>query len=223
MYEDEEEMLEDYLCCQAGPVLNEPAPEFSAVTTQGPMELKDYRGKWVVLFSHPADFTPVCTTEFIALAGANEELRALNAYLIGLSIDSVHAHLGWIRNIKERMGVDIPFPVIADLDMNVARLYGMIQEGASSTATVRCVFFIDPEGILRAMIYYPLTNGRYIPEIVRLVKALQTTDEKGVATPANWQPGDKVVVPPPATQEAAEKRLKEGYECKDWYLCFKDI
>ncbi len=188
----DDETFDDYLCCQGGPVLNEPAPEFSAVTTHGPMELEDYRGgKWVVLFSHPADFTPpVCTTEFMALAGGvYEELKALNAWLIGLSIDSVHAHIGWIRNIKEQMGVDIPFPVIADLDMNVARLYGMIQEGASSTATVRCVFFIDPEGILRAMIYYPLTNGRYIPEIVRLVKALQTTDEKGVATPCQLATG----------------------------------
>lgn len=219
----DDELFDECLCGQVGPVLGEPAPDFSAVTTQGPMKLEDYRGKWVVLFSHPADFTPVCTTEFMALAGVYDELRALNAYLIGLSIDSVHAHLGWLRNIKERMGVDIPFPVIADLDMNVAHLYGMIQQGASSTATVRCVFFIDPEGILRAMLYYPLTNGRYIPEIVRLVKALQTTDEKGVATPANWQPGDKVVVPAPATQAAAEARLQEGYECKDWYLCFKEI
>jgi peroxiredoxin (alkyl hydroperoxide reductase subunit C) len=219
----DDETFDDYLCCQPGAVLGEPAPEFSAVTTHGPMELKDYLGKWVVLFSHPADFTPVCTTEFIAFAGVYEELKAMNTYLIGLSIDSVHAHLGWVRNIKEKMGVDIPFPVIADLDMNVAHLYGMLQAGASGTATVRCVFFIDPEGILRAMIYYPLSNGRYIPEIIRLVKALQTTDEKGVATPANWQPGDKVVVPAPATQKAAENRLDEGYECKDWYLCFKEI
>ncbi len=223
----DDELFDECFCNQGGPVLGEPAPDFSALTTQGPMKLEDYRGKWVIIFSHPADFTPVCTTEFIALAGVDDELRALNTYLIGLSIDSVHAHLGWLRNIKERMGVDIHFPVIADLDMNVAQLYGMVQSGASNTSTVRCVFIIDPEGILRAMLYYPLTNGRYIPEIVRLVKALQTTDEKGVATPANWQPGDKVVVPSPTTLEGAEERLrvaeKEGYECKDWYLCFKKI
>jgi len=223
---NDDELFDECFCGQAMPVIGEPAPDFSAVTTHGPMKLEDYRGKWVILFSHPADFTPVCTTEFIALAEIDDELRSLNAHLIGLSIDSVHAHLGWVRNIKERMGVDIPFPVIADLDMNVASLYGMIQQGASNTATVRCVFFIDPEGIMRAMLYYPLTNGRYMPELVRLLKALQMTDKKGVATPANWQPGDKVVVPAPATQAGAEERMQEaqkkGYECKDWYLCFKD-
>lgn len=205
------------------PILGEEAPEFEALTTHGPLKLSDLRGKWVVLFSHPADFTPVCTTEFISLAEANDELQRLNVQLIGLSIDSVHSHLAWVRNIEEKMGVEIPFPVIADLDMAVARKFGMIHPGQSNTATVRAVFFIDPDGMMRAMIYYPLNNGRSIPEIVRVVKALQTTDRHGVATPANWQPGEKVVVPPPKTAKAMEQREKEGYDCKDWYLCFKEI
>lgn len=216
------------MCCEPEPVrgmpiIGEPAPDFSAETTQGPLKLSDLKGKWVVLFSHPADFTPVCTTEFMAFAKLAPELQALNVKLIGLSIDSVHSHLAWVRNIKEKMGVTVPFPIIADLNMNVAKLYGMIHPGQSSTATIRTVFFIDPEGILRAMIYYPLSNGRYMPEIIRLIKALQTTDKYGVATPANWQPGDKVVVPSPTTQEDMDKRLDMGYDCKDWYLCFKEI
>lgn len=205
------------------PVLGEPAPDFEATTTNGPLRLSDLKGKWVVMFSHPADFTPVCTTEFIAFSGVAEELKSLNVQLIGLSIDSVHSHLAWIRSVKEKMGVEIPFPIIADLDMKVARKYGMIHPGISSTATIRTVFFIDDKGIMRAMIYYPSSNGRYIPEIIRLVKALQTSDKYGVATPANWQPGDKVVVPAPKNKAEMDKRLSEGYECKDWYLCFKQI
>lgn len=215
---------EEFECdCISLPILGAPAPDFEAVTTQGNITLSDLQGKWVVLFSHPADFTPVCTTEFIAFAQANDEFKAINAQLIGLSIDSVSSHIAWIRNIKEKMGVDIPFPVIADLDMRVATLYGMVHPGQSSTATVRTVFFIDDKGILRAMIYYPLSNGRSIPEILRLVKALQTSDKEGVATPANWQPGDKVVVPAPKTVAEAEKRMTEGYEYKDFYLCFRKI
>ncbi len=214
---------EEFECdCISLPILGAPAPDFEAVTTQGTITLSELQGKWVVLFSHPADFTPVCTTEFIAFAGVYEELKAMNTQLIGLSIDSVHSHIAWIRNIKEKMGVEIPFPVIADLDMKVATLYGMVHPGQSSTATVRTVFFIDDKGILRAMIYYPLSNGRSIPEIVRLVKALQTSDKEGVATPANWQPGDKVIVPPPKTVEEADKRINEGYDYKDFYLCFKE-
>jgi peroxiredoxin (alkyl hydroperoxide reductase subunit C) len=205
------------------PVIGEPAPEFEADTTQGRKKLSDFKGKWVVLFSHPADFTPVCTTEFMAFAAAAKEFEALNTQLIGLSIDSVHSHLAWIRNIREKMGVEIPFPVIADLSMNIAKMFGMIHPGQSTTATVRCVFFIDEKGVLRAMIYYPLSSGRYIPEILRLVRSLQTTDKYGVSTPANWQPGEKVVVPAPKTAAEMEKRLGEGYECKDWYLCFKTI
>jgi peroxiredoxin (alkyl hydroperoxide reductase subunit C) len=205
------------------PVIGEPAPDFEADTTQGPITLSALRGRWVVLFSHPADFTPVCTTEFLAFAKIHDELSALNVQLIGLSVDSISSHLAWVRNIREKMGVSIPFPIIADLSMRVARRYGMIHHGQSSTAAVRCVFFIDDKGILRAMIYYPLQNGRYMPEILRLVKALQTTDKYKVSTPANWQPGEKVLVPAPKTAAEMEKRLSEGYECRDWYLCFKPV
>jgi peroxiredoxin (alkyl hydroperoxide reductase subunit C) len=205
------------------PVIGEPAPDFEADTTQGPMSLSGLRGKWVVLFSHPADFTPVCTTEFLAFAKIHDELAALNVQLLGLSVDSISSHLAWVKNIREKMGISIPFPIIADLSMKVARRYGMIHPGQSSTAAVRCVFFIDDRGILRAMIYYPLQNGRYMPEILRLVKALQTTDRHKVSTPANWQPGEKVVVPAPRTAADMEKRLSEGYECKEWYLCFKNV
>jgi peroxiredoxin (alkyl hydroperoxide reductase subunit C) len=209
--------------CIGFPVLGEPAPDFEVETTQGPVKLSDLKGKWVVMFSHPADFTPVCTTEFMAFATIYDELKALNVQLIGLSVDSISAHLAWVHDIKEKMGVSIPFPIIADLTMKVAKKYGMIHPGQSSTAAVRCVFFIDDKGIMRAMIYYPLQNGRFMPEIIRLVKALQTTDKFKVSTPANWQPGDKVVVPPPRTAAEMEKRPTEGYECRDWYLCFKKV
>jgi peroxiredoxin (alkyl hydroperoxide reductase subunit C) len=209
--------------CITFPILGEPAPDFEAETTQGPIKLSSLKGKWVVLFSHPADFTPVCTTEFMAFAQIYDELQALNVQLIGLSIDSISAHLAWVHAIKEKMGVTIPFPIIADLNMKVAKKYGMIHPGQSSTAAVRCVFFIDDKGIMRAMIYYPLQNGRFMPEIIRLVKALQTTDKFKVSTPANWQPGEKVVVPPPKTTAEMDKRPTEGYECKDWYLCFKNV
>ena len=209
--------------CITFPILGEPAPDFEAETTQGPIKLSSLKGKWVVLFSHPADFTPVCTTEFMAFAEIYDELQALNVQLIGLSIDSISAHLAWVHAIKEKMGVTIPFPIIADLNMKVAKKFGMIHPGQSTTAAVRCVFFIDDKGIMRAMIYYPLQNGRFMPEIIRLVKALQTTDKFKVSTPANWQPGDKVVVAPPKTTAEMDKRPSEGYECKDWYLCFKKV
>jgi peroxiredoxin 2/4 len=213
----------DIESCISFPVLGEPAPDFEAETTQGPITLSGLKGKWVVMFSHPADFTPVFTTEFMAFASIYDELKALNVQLLGLSVDSISAHLAWIHDIKEKMGVQIPFPVIADLNMKVAHKYGMIHPGQSSTATVRCVFFIDDKGVMRAMIYYPLQNGRFMPEIIRLVKALQTTDKYKVSTPANWQPGDKVVIPAPKTAAEMEKRPTEGYECKDWYLCFKKV
>jgi len=205
------------------PGLGEPAPDFQAESTHGPLKLSDYRGRWVVMFSHPADFTPVCTTEFMAFAEIADELAAMNVQLVGLSVDSVSAHLAWIRAIREKMGVDVQFPIIADLDMQVAKRYGMIQPGQSATAAVRAVFFIDDKGVLRAMIYYPLSTGRYMPEILRIIRALQTTDAHGVSTPANWQPGDKVVVPAPKTVEAMKKRDAEGLECRDWYLCFKSL
>jgi len=207
----------------AMPRMNEPAPEFEAPTTHGVKKLSDYRGKWLILFSHPADFTPVCTTEFMAFAKAYPEFQALNTELLGLSIDSHYSHVAWVRNIQEKFGVEIPFPIIADLSMEVARAYGMIQPGASDTSAVRATFVIDPEGVLRAMVYYPMTNGRSIPEFVRLVTALQTSDANEVATPEGWQPGDKVIVPPPANVDAAEARMGEGYECVDWYFCKKQL
>src|SRR5881392_1047689 len=165
---------------QSLPRLNEPAPDFKAISTQGEISLSQFKGKWVVLFSHPADFTPVCTTEFVEFARRYDEFERLNAQLIGLSIDSIYAHIAWIRNIEQNFGVQIKFPVVADLDTKVAQTFGMIHPGAASTATVRCVFLIDDKGIVRAMIYYPLTNGRNIDEILRLVTALQTTDKNSV-------------------------------------------
>jgi peroxiredoxin (alkyl hydroperoxide reductase subunit C) len=201
------------------PRLNEPAPDFTAPTTHGEKSLSDYRGKWLVLFSHPADFTPVCTTEFMAFARRADEFRAIDTELLGLSIDSNFSHIAWVRNIKEKFGVDIPFPIIADLKMEVAKKYGMIHPGAADTSAVRATFIIDPEGILRAMVYYPMTNGRSIDEILRLVKALQTTDKYKVATPEGWRPGDPVIVPPPATVDEAEKRFEmKDAEVKDWYF-----
>jgi peroxiredoxin (alkyl hydroperoxide reductase subunit C) len=205
------------------PRLGETAPDFEAVTTHGTMKLEDFKGMWLILFSHPADFTPVCTTEFIAFANIYEELKKRNVELLGLSVDSVSSHIAWIRNIEEKMGVKIPFPVIADLNKEVAAKFGMIHPGQSKTETVRCVFVIDPDSKIRAILYYPLTTGRNMNEILRIVDALQTTDKNKVATPANWKPGDPVVVPPPTTQEAAEERVKAGYDCKDWYLCFKKL
>ena len=205
--------------CPAMPRLNEPAPDFTAPTTHGEKSLKDYRGKWLVLFSHPADFTPVCTTEFMAFARRAQDFAAINTELLGLSIDSNYSHIAWVRNIKEKFGVDIPFPIIADLKMEVAKAYGMIHPGAADTSAVRATFVIDPEGILRAMVYYPMTNGRSIDEILRLVKALQTSDKYKVATPEGWQPGDPVIVPPPATVQEAEKRVNmTDAEVKDWYF-----
>ncbi len=203
------------------PRLGSPAPSFEAATTHGTLRLEDFRGSWLILFSHPADFTPVCTTEFIAFAGIHQELRSRNVELLGLSIDSIYAHIAWIRNIEEKMGIKITFPIIADLNKEVAMAYGMMMPGESKTETSRCVFVIDPEGIIRAMIYYPLTTGRNMDEILRLIDALQTSDKHKVATPANWKPGDKVIIPPPNTQDMAEERVNEGHDCKDWYFCKK--
>lgn len=205
------------------PALNRPAPEFQADTTHGPRKLADYKGRWLVLFSHPADFTPVCTTEFIAFARAHERFQALGCDLLGLSIDSNFAHIAWVRNIKEKFGVEIPFPIIEDLSMKVAHAFGMIQPGASDTSAVRATFFIDPEGVLRAMVYYPMSNGRSVDEFVRLLEALQTSDSQGVATPENWTPGEKVIVPPPKTTAEAESRAQEGYDYTDWYFSKKEI
>jgi len=209
--------------CPTLPRLNEAAPNFEAKTTHGVKKLADYKGKWLVLFSHPADFTPVCTTEFMGFAKHYPEFQKLNCELIGLSIDSYFAHVAWVRNIKEKFGVDIPFPIIEDLSMKVANAYGMIQPGASDTSAVRATFFIDPEGILRAMVYYPMSNGRSIAEFVRLLEAMQASDKNGVATPENWHPGQDVIVPPPKTYAAAKARKDEGYTYTDWYFSTKPI
>ena len=205
------------------PRINERAPEFEARTTHGVKKLSDYEGRWLVLFSHPADFTPVCTTEFTAFARHYPEFQKLNCDLLGLSIDSYYSHVAWVRNIKEKFGVDIQFPIIEDLSMNVANAYGMIHPGAADTSAVRATFIIDPKGTLRAMVYYPMTNGRSIPEFLRLVTALQASDANKIATPEGWQPGDKVIVPPPQDADAAEARMGEGYECTDWYFCKKSL
>jgi peroxiredoxin (alkyl hydroperoxide reductase subunit C) len=206
------------------PRLGSPAPSFEAKTTHGTLRLEDFKGSWLVLFSHPADLTPVCTTEFMGFAKIFPELQDLNTQLLGLSIDSVYSHIAWMRNIEEKMGVKIPFPIIADLDMQVAKTYGMIHPGESTTETSRAVFVIDDKQVLRAMIYYPLSTGRNMDEILRLIKGLQTTDANGVATPANWQPGEKVIMPPPQTADMAEERAADkNLECKDWYFCKKDL
>lgn len=206
------------------PRLGSPAPQFEAVTTQGTIKLEDFKGSWLILFSHPADFTPVCTTEFMAFAALHPKLREMNCELLGLSIDSVYSHIAWVRNVEEKLGQKITFPVIADLNKEVATLYGMVMPGESKTETSRCVFVIDDKQVIRAMIYYPLSTGRNMDEIMRLIQALQTTDKHGVACPANWRPGDKVIIPPPKTQEMAEERMKEkNIECKDWYFCRKEL
>jgi len=205
------------------PRINEPAPAFAAMTTHGPRSLDDYRGKWLILFSHPADFTPVCTTEFMAFARAADRFKALDCELLGLSIDSIYAHIAWTRNIQEKFGVEIPFPIIEDLKMDVARAYGMIHPGAGDTSAVRATFVIDPEGLMRAMVYYPMTNGRSVEEFVRLLEALQTSDKHKVATPENWRPGEPVIVPPPKTADAAQARGGEGYDTVDWYFSKKPL
>ncbi len=206
---------------QGLPRINEPAPDFKVKTTHGERTLADYKGKWLILFSHPADFTPVCTTEFIAFAKAAETFKGMNCELLGLSIDSLYSHLAWMRNIKEKFDVQIPFPIIEDIKMEVASAYGMIHPGAADTQAVRATFFIDPKGILRAMVYYPMSNGRSIQEFVRLLTAMQTSDKNAIATPEGWTPGCDVIIPPPKTAAAAEKRWSEGYKTTDWYFSTK--
>jgi len=220
--------------CVHIPLIGEKAPAFTTQTTQGMITFPDdYKGKWTILFSHPADFTPVCTTEFIQFAVMQKEFAALNCKLIGLSIDSNFSHIAWLRTIEEKIkykgheNVHVDFPVIADLSMDVAHKYGMVQPNASSTQAVRAVFFIDPESTIRALIYYPLSNGRNMDEIKRILIAMQTSDKEKVATPANWQPGDDVIVPPPATMQNAQERVqqaeKKGYSCLDWFMCLKQL
>jgi peroxiredoxin (alkyl hydroperoxide reductase subunit C) len=192
------------------PRLGERAPDFEAETTRGRLRLSDFAGSWVVLFSHPADFTPVCTTEFVALAEIADDLRTREVELLGLSIDSLHSHLAWLEWIAEQWGREIPFPVIADHDRRVATAYGMVHPGDSGTETTRCVFVIDDKAVVRAMIYYPLTTGRNTDEIVRLIDALQFSDAEALATPANWRPGDKALAPAPRTAEDMAERRGQG-------------
>ena len=206
------------------PRIGSPAPAFTAKTTHGEIKLEDYKGQWLILFSHPADFTPVCTTEFIGFQNMYPQLREMNTELLGLSIDSVHSHIAWVRNIEEKFGVKIEFPVIADLSMDVAHKFGMIMPDESDTETSRAVFIMDPEQTVRAIIYYPSAIGRDMNEIFRLLTALQTADEHSIATPANWQEGDRVIVPPAPTQELAAERMDNPeYECKDFYFCTKQL
>lgn len=216
------------------PLIGDDAPAFTAKTTQGNINFpSDYKGKWIILFSHPADFTPVCTTEFMTFATMAPEFEKLNTQLVGLSIDSGYSHIAWLRTIKEKIefnemkDVEVKFPLIEDIKMDVAKKYGMLQPTASTTQAVRAVFFIDPAGKIRAILYYPLSNGRNFEEIKRLLIAMQTSDAFKIATPANWQPGDDVIVPPPGSCGTAKERMdnsgKGDVNCKDWFMCFKKL
>jgi peroxiredoxin (alkyl hydroperoxide reductase subunit C) len=213
------------------PLIGEKAPSFEAETTQGNIRFpEDYKGKWVIFFSHPADFTPVCTTEFMTFASMEKEFTSLNAQLLGLSIDSGYSHIAWLRTIKEKIefkgmkGIEVNFPVISDLTMEVSKKFGMLQPSASTTQAVRAVFIIDPNGIVRAILYYPLSNGRNMEEIKRLLIAMQHSDKYKIATPANWQLGEDVIIPPPGSCGTAKERVEQAgtdYKCLDWFLCLK--
>lgn len=214
------------------PRIGDKAPEFSAVTTQGEINFpNDYSGKWVILFSHPADFTPVCTSEFITFAYLEDKLAKANCKLVGLSVDGLYSHIAWLRTIKEKIeyrgmkNVEVNFPLIEDITMEVAKKYGMIQPGEDTTKAVRAVFFIDPKGIIRTIIYYPLSLGRNFDKIYRALIALQTTDAFNIATPADWRPGDDVIVSPAGSCGTAKDRMegKEDMECQDWFFCTKKI
>jgi len=212
------------------PLIGDKAPEFKAKTTQGDINFpQDYKGKWVILFSHPADFTPVCTTEFMTFATMADEFRALNTELVGLSVDSLYAHIAWLRKIQEiewngMKHVEVKFPLIEDIKMDVAHKYGMIQPGQSNTQAVRAVFIIDPNAVIRTILYYPLSTGRNFDEIKRIILALQKADNDKVATPANWKPGDDVIVPTAGSCGVAKERMESKNEdtyCLDWFMCFK--
>lgn len=212
------------------PLIGDTAPSFEAVTTQGKIKFpEDFAGKWIILFSHPADFTPVCTTEFMTFASMLEDFKALNTELVGLSVDSLYAHIAWLRKIQEiewkgLKNIEVTFPLIEDIRMEVARKYGMIQPGASNTQAVRAVFVIDPEARIRTILYYPLTTGRNFDEIKRIVLALQKADKDQCATPADWRPGEDVIVPTAGSCGVARERMKNQTEeqyCLDWFLCFR--
>lgn len=215
------------------PRLGEKAPEFEASTTEGKIKFpQDYKGKWIILFSHPSDFTPVCTSEFMAFGSMQDEFEALNCQLVGLSVDGLSSHIAWLRTIKEKIefrgmkNVDIRFPLIDDITMKVANLYGMIQPGESSTSAVRAVFFIDPKGMIRSILYYPLSLGRNFDEIKRVLIGLQTIDNFGVSLPADWRPGSEVIIPAPATATQAKERMEgkgENMKCYDWFFCTREL
>jgi len=214
------------------PRIGDKAPEFKAVTTQGNINFPgDYSGSWVILFSHPADFTPVCTSEFMTFASMEKQFAEANCKLVGLSVDGLYSHIAWLRTIKEKIeyrgmkDVEVKFPLIEDITMEVAKKYGMIQPGESNTKAVRAVFFIDPKGIIRTIIYYPLSLGRNFDELYRVVVALQTADAFSIATPADWRPGDDVIVPPAGSCGVAKDRMdgKEEMKCYDWFFCTKKL
>ena len=213
------------------PLIGDDAPKFTATTTQGVINFPaDYEGKWVILFSHPADFTPVCTSEFMTFARMQHEFKELNTELIGLSVDSLYAHIAWLRTIKEKIkwngmeNMEVTFPLIEDISMNVANKFGMIQPNQSNTQAVRAVFVIDPAAKIRTILYYPLSTGRNFDEIKRIIQALQKADKEGVATPADWRPGDDVIVPPAGSCGAAKDRMEGNDEadyCLDWFMCLR--
>lgn len=214
------------------PRIGDAAPAFKAITTQGEINFpQDYRGSWVILFSHPADFTPVCTSEFMTFATMEKQFAEVNCKLVGLSVDGLYSHIAWLRTIKEKIdykgmkNVEVKFPLIEDITMEVAKKYGMIQPGESNTKAVRAVFVIDPKGIIRTIIYYPLSLGRNFDELLRVVIALQTADAFNVSTPADWRPGDDVIVPTAGSCGVAKERMesKEGIKCLDWFFCLKEI
>jgi len=206
------------------PRIGDVAPDFTSMTTFGEMNFHEYMGdSWTVLFSHPADFTPVCTTEMTGFALDKDWFTERNTKLMGLSIDSIHAHIAWVNNVKKNTGVLFDFPIIADIDMSVSKLYGMLQPGESETAAVRAVFFIDPSKKIRLIMYYPLNVGRSMPEIKRVLEALQTSDTHKVAMPLNWTPGEQVIVPPPKTVDGMLEREASDYDMVDFYLAKKSL
>jgi len=216
----------------AMPRIGEKAPEFKAVTTQGKINFpSDFSGSWVILFSHPADFTPVCTSEFMTFANMEKQFNDANCKLVGLSVDGLYSHIAWLRTIKEKIeyngmkDVEVKFPLIEDITMEVARKYGMMMPGESNTKAVRAVFFIDPKGIIRAIIYYPLSLGRNFDELYRALIAMQAADAFSIATPADWRPGDDVIIPTAGSCGVAKQRMedKENMKCYDWFFCTKPL
>ena len=218
---------------QPMPRIGDLAPSFKAVTTQGEINFPgDFKGKWKILFSHPADFTPVCTSEFMTFASMAQEFEALNTQLVGLSVDGLYSHIAWLRTIKEKINwkgmkdVEVKFPLIVDISTKVASLYGMIHPGDNETAAVRAVFFIDPQDRIRTIMYYPIVLGRNFDEIKRVIIALQTADKFGVAMPADWRPGDDVIVPTAGSCGVAKDRMESSDEqvhCHDWFFCTKKL